>query len=455
MSNDQSLLGGGASAGLHVVDKKSLQFVEVGRMAEDSFDVGWEVTPEPAERVHKRTLPVRNLAPPVQQKRAPPRPLPSTPPPAPRAPKAQRPGVLHPPAPQPQAEADPEKGPSLEEMPNVFVGVSPRQLEDAMDYFDVFDIHAGGMLIQQGEKQPALVMILRGQVEVTRYERRRRAQSGSVLGLTTLFGDGRWPVGLRTLTDARIMILDIERYRHLRNAGSVVSEALEEYALEQMLQELERTAKDVATYNDVKPIDQLMPKKSFLERLAAVIGGGGISVVDVNAIRALRASPLFRNSDDHHLTTIANRMDGIKVQTGEFLMTEGQPSTHVYVVVSGSVAVIAAAGGGMAIKHQTLTAGDAFGAWSVLRTGGNWASYIVMETTVLLEMDKLGWTEISTCGDEASSVLRLALTRSLASRVSNSMAQLAAHESGMKPTVDTVAEQEASQFVTINPASRR
>ena len=453
MAGDTSLLTGGAGVDLHVVDKSSLQFIEVGHMKEDTWDIDWESTPEPAQRQPpegppSRGLPARPLSPPVQQQNRP-RPLASTPVPVPRT---SGPILRPPPARPPEVEG----GPSLEEMPNVFHGVSPKQLHEAMDYFDVFDVHAGGTLIKQGEKEPALVMVLRGQVEVSRYDKLRRAQSGSVLGLTTLFGDGRWPVGLKTLTDCRVMILDFDRYRALRGAGSVVSEALEEYALEQMLQQLARTAKEVANYNQTKTMADLVPKKSFFSRLAAAVGGGGISVVGVDVVASLKASPLFRNAEDHHLNAIASRMEGIKVQTGEFLFTEGEPSTHLYVIVSGSVGVIAAAGKSAAIKHQTLKAGDAFGAWSMLRTTGNWASYVVMEKTILLEMDKLGWTEITTIGDETSSVLRLALTRSLASRVSNSVAQLAAHESGMKPTFDEVpGGDEASKFLTINPASRR
>ncbi len=435
MSEKVSLLKGGAGSKLQVVDKASLQFVETGRMKEDSWDIDWENTPEPAERTFHP--PVQGFSPPLDR-----------PAPAPR------------PASKPQPTAQPvpakrTRSATLEEIPDVFHGVSPRQLHEALEFFDVFDVARGETLIQQGDKQPALLMVLRGQMEVSRYDRRRRASRGGVLGLTTLFGDGHWPVGLRTLIECRVMVLEIDGYRRLRSSGSVVSQALEEYALENMLQSLERTAKEVATYNQTSPIDELIPRKGFFERFAAAIGAGGISVVNIDVSAALSASPIFRNAEPHHLAKIADRMEAIRVQTGEFLFTQGEPSTHLYVVVSGSVGVIAAAGKNAAIKHETLHATDAFGAWSMLRTGGNWASYVALEKTTLLEMDKLGWTELSVSGDEVGSVLRLALIRSLASRVTVAHLQLAAHESGLKPTIEEYGDLEESKFVTINPASRR
>ena len=80
-------------------------------------------------------------------------------------------------------------------------------------------------------------------------------------------------------------------------------------------------------------------------------------------------------------------------------------------------------------------------------------SCVVMERSVLLEMDKVAWAELATARDATGSVLRLALLRSLAKRLVEVRAQLVAL-SGGAPAEHTTGSGD-DRFVTINPAARR
>jgi CRP-like cAMP-binding protein len=144
-------------------------------------------------------------------------------------------------------------------MPVVFKGLHPDALHRTISYFQIFELGANEVIINAGERHPALLMILRGQLEAFRGAEKRRAESGEVLGLTTLFGSGRWPATLRTRTECRLMVLELPEYQRLRSEGSRVALAIEEYALETLLDGVMRTSSELTKHLDARPLDDLIP----------------------------------------------------------------------------------------------------------------------------------------------------------------------------------------------------
>ncbi len=456
---------------LRVVDKASLRFVDTGSGGrEDTFDLGWEATPAPAERQRfepKPRPPPPSRAPLLDPEANPfaadvDRLFPETPAPAP-APAAAAAAA---PAPVPDLHAEPEPGPELpfparsraptfdgvlETRPVVFEALGDDVLEAAMDSFDVIDVLRGETLIGEGERHPALVMPLRGALAaVRRGGHRVRVASGEVLGLTTLFGTGVWPFTLEALTDVRLLVLELDAYQELRSAGSRVSLAIEEHALDALLDGLEKAAGELAERLSARPLAEIVPSKGLLARVAAAFGAGGVSSARVDVVAALAASDLFRNAERRHLEALRDRWDGVRAGPGEFLVTQGQPGTHLYLLVSGAVDVISTVGQDRAVRHETLRPGDLFDGWSVLRDTGGRASMVVTEPSVLLELDKPTWAELAWGRDAVGSILRLAMLRSLTRRLVSARALLVELGGHARPVDDA-----DSRFVTIHPADRR
>jgi CRP-like cAMP-binding protein len=439
-------------AKLHVVDTASLQFVETGEDRSDTWDLGWEVTPAPHERTvtpsttsdvdhEPEPTPLPPLRDPERDLRPPPQVDLVVP--TPRPPPTPLPAV-------PRVDA----ASALEELPRVFVGVRPEVLRRVLHHFDVLDIWAGEKIIQQDDVHPALVFLLRGSVEASRDGQGRRVKSGQVLGLTSLYGTGRWPVTLRAVTDCRLMVLELPGYRELRESGSVVALALEEYAIEAMLQGLERTTQRVRELVTPEPIGTVLPNPGMLARFASALGGGGIQPKRLDVVASLLAMPTLRNAEAVDIEVLREHAEGVTAQRGTFLITQGEPSQHLYVIVSGAVDVITAVGSDRAVRYETLGPGDVFGVWSLLRETPNWASYVVTRKAVLVELHKLAWVELASVRGACGSVLRLAVLRGLTRRLTLAGTQVASLQSGRKP-IEEVLGDEDHRFTTLQPAGRR
>ncbi len=447
----------------NLVDVREVSFVETGVDRADSWDVEWEVTPAPIERAHSpgaaQAHPVSAASDDGLDEPTPMPPLRDPERDVRQAPRARDATPLPPPPPDLDPHrTDPHTGRDassfIEALPRVFIGVRADVLLRSLEHFDVLDVYAGETLIEQGERHPALVMVLRGSVEADRHGAGHRVSRGEVLGMTTLFGSGNWPMKLSAVTDCRLLVLELEGFRTLRGEGSVVAQAIEEYALEMLLQAYERVGVEVRERVQGKPLKALLPLPGFLARCAAAIGGGGVAPVRIDATAAMLVSPLFHNATTEHLIGFEERVAGIKAAPGEFLITQGEPSTLMYMVAKGTVDVITAMGDRGAVHHETLGPGDMFGVWSMLRSTASWASYVVMTKATLVEIEKVDWVDMAVAGDSRGAVLRLALLRSLTGRLTSATALVAALRSGRRPeSVDHGSPR--SPFISMHPVSRR
>jgi len=341
---------------------------------------------------------------------------------------------------------------AIDALPVVFEGVSPKAVEAAVEHFEVFEVKAGTRLISAGEKHPALIMVLGGELSAERNGMRRKANEGDALGFTTLFGDGLWATTVRALVPSRLLVLDLEGFRALRAEGSVVSVAIEEYALNLLMDGLDRARQRVGQLSTGRPMQDFVPKQRFFEILTDAIGMGGIMGARCNAVKALQKSPLFRNAEVRHLEGIGERMEAIKAQAGSFFLKQGEANTSMYLVVSGQVDVITASREDRAVRHESLGPGELFGLWAMLRDHPSRTTVLASSKCLLLELDKLAWAELAPAHTGTGSVLRLAVLRALTSRLVRESARLASLEAGHAP--DVLATQSGS-FMTINPIDRR
>ncbi len=340
----------------------------------------------------------------------------------------------------------------IDALPVVFSGLSPRVVESAVGHFDVFEVKAGTQLIEAGERHPALVMVLVGEISADRHGTRRIAREGECLGFTTLFGDGVWASTLKARVASRLLVLDLDGFRSLRAQGSVVSVAIEEYALDLMVTALSRTRQRVAQLSTGLPMKSFVPKQRFFDVLADAFGMGGIMATRTNVQRALEASPLFRNAEPSHLAAIGERMGALKAQAGSFFTKQGEASTSMYLVVSGQVDILTTGRDDRAVRHETLGPGQLFGAAAMMRDRPSEETVVARTRCTVLELDKLTWAELAPSHTGTGSVLRLAVLRALTGALVQESARLASLEAGHAPQVEAST---SGSFMTINPIDRR
>lgn len=341
---------------------------------------------------------------------------------------------------------------AVDALPAVFAGLSPRTVEAAVEHFDIFQVKEGTRLISEGERHPALVMVLGGELLAERSGTYRRAEAGDCLGFTTLFGDGTWATTVRARVPSRLLVLNLEGFRALRAQGSVVSVAIEEYALDLLMSALDRARQRVAQLSTRQPLETFVPKPKFFELLADAFGMGGILATKVDGPKALASSPLFRNAEATHLTQIAERLEGLKAQSGSFFVKQGDSATSMFLVVSGQVDVLTSNHEDKAVRHETLGPGEMFGMWALLREQPSRTTVVARTKCVVLELEKLAWAELAPAHTGVGSVLRLAVLRALTSQLVRESARMASLEAGHAPKVEAST---SGSFMTIDPIDRR
>jgi CRP-like cAMP-binding protein len=115
-------------------------------------------------------------------------------------------------------------------------GLSRDDLSAAAPMMTTFSVGVGEVLIQAGEVDDALLLVLEGEVAIEVGEPAlevARARVGDVLGETALFRPAwRRQATLRTATPCRVVLLDGARIAALRASGSAVLAAMERHALQ-------------------------------------------------------------------------------------------------------------------------------------------------------------------------------------------------------------------------------
>jgi CRP/FNR family cyclic AMP-dependent transcriptional regulator len=109
------------------------------------------------------------------------------------------------------------------------------------------------------------------------------------------------------------------------------------------------------------------------------------------AATALKRSPLATELGDSQLATLAGQVELRDLQAGEILVAEATSDNHLYVIVSGNLAVVRGAHTPQAATLFTLVPGDFAGELSFLDATPHYASLVAVGATrvVGLEREKL------------------------------------------------------------------
>lgn len=103
---------------------------------------------------------------------------------------------------------------------------------------------------------------------------------------------------------------------------------------------------------------------------------------------ALRSSRLAAELDDAQCRTLAGLMTLRDLADGEVLVREGTSDSHLYLLVSGGVAVVRGAGSGEEVTLFTLKPGDAIGEMSFLDDNQHYASVVARGPSRVLSLER-------------------------------------------------------------------
>lgn len=305
-------------------------------------------------------------------------------------------------------------------LPSLFHGLSPSDLASALQRFKTFDVETGVRIIEEGDQDPTLVVVHTGELVIsTGGVVLGKARSGDLIGEMAVFAGGPRSATVETLTPCKLLALDWESYDYLRRAKHPVAFALEDYALVQLTERLRVVRERIATTARGTSLERVTPPRSFLQKVADVVGAGGtFDPGPIDGAAVLAQIPLFAGASPAVLAEVGALFVPFGARTGHFLFTEGDPGDDMYIVASGTVDVLVATSGDRVQPVATLGAGEAFGFCSLLLPGLNrMASCVVREKLTALTMDKLLWAGTANRGDVVGSVLRVAMIRALADQL--------------------------------------
>jgi hypothetical protein len=117
---------------------------------------------------------------------------------------------------------------------------------------------------------------------------------------------------------------------------------------------------------------------------------------EVKIYSGLKSSPLFAGLSSSALNDILGRMTARSYTTNQYICREGDISDRMYLLESGAVEVIVGEGSAAQVVAH-LRRGDIFGEMGLLSDEPRAASTLTTMPTLVLELDRSAFTEISIC----------------------------------------------------------
>lgn len=235
------------------------------------------------------------------------------------------------------------------------------ELEDLLRASTLRPLQTGDVLFHEGEPAGGMVIVLRGQVALT-----RMAQGGSINLATVGFGEMLGELGLldgapRTATatvtqPGQGLVVDRQEFALLRSMGTSTAAKLERQLCRVLCERLRKTTDTVAQSGPkpsppriTKPlrsstqppggVPQLRTEDESAEgrqkghRLAVGVGFGPVSV------EMLRRIPLLHALDRHETEMLLGVLQDVRVLAGDVICKEGDKADSAYLVLDGEVAV--------------------------------------------------------------------------------------------------------------------
>jgi CRP-like cAMP-binding protein len=228
---------------------------------------------------------------------------------------------------------------------SVFEGISKAELSVAMQRFRPARVEIGDVLMERGEQDPSLIVVLEGRVEMSvGAVDVGSAESGEVAGEMALFGSGRRVATVTAVEPTKLLILSREAYQDLQRAGNGVAWVIERLAVKQMVARLRRVMAAIARIADgvpPRPVEASRPPDNWLQRVRTHVLGQGdpglFARMDIDVRGVLGEMSSFRRLPPEVLDALAPHLHGFRVANGFALARAGAPAEFAWIVARGFV----------------------------------------------------------------------------------------------------------------------
>ncbi|TVQ90536.1 MAG: cyclic nucleotide-binding domain-containing protein [Deltaproteobacteria bacterium] len=306
-------------------------------------------------------------------------------------------------------------------------GFTPRQVEQALDCFDTRVVHHGTPVMMEGDEGGSLIVVVDGELEIRTGDLELwTARAGEMVGEIGLFTRGLRTATVETNTEAELLVLTPEGYAELLARRNPVAARIEEMALQRLTHHLRRVDTRIAELAEGTVVAHHRPTSGFFGQVARLLGRGAPTrPPQVDVVSALSSSRLFSDSEPGALVQVAPAFQVEAWTGGAFLCTEGEVGDSLFLIVDGTVDVLIETHADKVEPVAVLGPGDAFGMAGIIDNRPRTASCVTHDTTVVLKLDRAGWTQVIADPHDAGRALRVAMIRSLADSLSYANAQIA------------------------------
>ena len=129
-------------------------------------------------------------------------------------------------------------------------------------------------------------------------------------------------------------------------------------------------------------------------------------------LAVLWQSELFGGGDEAALRKLAEQASPVDYPAGAFLMRQGEPAAHVYVITAGEVAIISPARGGAEQVHTIVGPGELIGELALLSDGKRTAgARATSPTRAWLLGREAFWAFLEVTPSASAALLRLVASR--------------------------------------------
>lgn len=270
----------------------------------------------------------------------------------------------------------------------IFHGLDGEPLAVALAAFRSFEVGAGEVLLEEGEPDRSMILLLSGELSVSLAGvELARVMPGEVVGEMALFGTfDRRSATITTVTGpTHFLVIDEEGLRYLRVQDNPASRSLEAVAVQTIARRLRDLDFLIAQTAEGQQ-DMPRPPRGLLSRLATALGAGRPSGGPPEPIEVLNATSGFAGRDPQVLVNIASRMQVVSAPKDAIILEEGTSGDDAFVIAEGKVAVYCRTVSGKVQRVAVLGPGHLFGHVSLADARVRTATCTALEPVYLLRI---------------------------------------------------------------------